>query len=417
MNLGIPWEQIDSQKREKITRAIAGTPPQSLIYPSSQADLAAIVTSAQLNHTPLLPCGNGTKIDWGGLVHNPQLLVSTAKLNQIVEHAVGDLTVTVEAGVTLQQLQNFLQPFGQFLPLDPAYPENATLGGIVATADAGSWRQRYGGVRDMVLGLSFIRADGEIAKAGGRVVKNVAGYDTMKLFTGSYGTLGIISQITFRLYPLPEASQTLGITGEAIALNTLCQTLRSSGLTPTAAEILAPALVKTLNLGSKLGLILRFQSIPRSISQQVQQVQQLAHTQGCETSLYQDAQETTLWQQLLETIIIPRDSGAITAKIGILPTQINQFLQRLERITQGTGFAMVNLSSGVGRLQLNKKDSLVELRSWCESYQGYLTILEAPKEVKKEIEPWGYRGNARAIMKTLKDKFDPQHIFSPSRFI
>ncbi len=144
----------------------------------------------------------------------------------------------MQAGLKLADLQAFLAPSGQFLPLDPSYADNATIGGIIATADAGTWRQRYGGVRDLILGFSFIRHDGEIAKAGGRVVKNVAGYDMMKLFTGSYGTLGIIDQITLRLYPETANSETLIITG-----NSDIKGANWWGKSKTVSQIIAIALL------------------------------------------------------------------------------------------------------------------------------------------------------------------------------
>ena len=175
--------------------------PFYLAFPETLEALATGVKLANEFDWKILICGNGSKLSWGGLVKEAQLVISTQRLNRIIDHAIGDLTVTVEAGMTISQLQQALSPSNQFLPLNPCYPQSATIGGIVATADTGSWRQGYGGVRDLLLGLSFVRADGVIAKAGGRVVKNVAGYDLMKLFCGSFGTLGIISQVTMRLYP------------------------------------------------------------------------------------------------------------------------------------------------------------------------------------------------------------------------
>ncbi|NES72750.1 MAG: FAD-binding oxidoreductase, partial [Okeania sp. SIO2D1] len=206
------------------------------------------------------------------LVSQVDLVVSTQKLNRIVEHAVEDLTVSVEAGVKLADLQQRLRAAGQFLPLDPAYPETATLGGILATADAGSWRQRYGGVRDLVLGLSVVRADGEIAKAGGKVVKNVAGYDLMKLFVASYGTLGIISEVTLRTYPLLKASQTVAAAGDESAIAKLTESLLCSALTPTAIDLLSTRLVEDLALGNGFGLLVRFQSLGASVEEQSQRL-------------------------------------------------------------------------------------------------------------------------------------------------
>lgn len=405
----IPFSKVDSSWRETVEQAtLSDTPPSYLIYPHTQEALAKIVQYANENQLAILPCGNGSKLNWGGVVKNPQLVISTQRLNRIIDHAVGDLTVTVEAGVTLQQLQSVLQPHSQFLPLDPAYPEQATLGGIIATADAGSLRQRYGGVRDMVLGLSFVRYDGKIAKAGGRVVKNVAGYDMMRLFTGSYGTLGMIAEMTLRLYPIPEASQSLLLTGQPESIAIIAKSLRASGVTPTAAEILSSSLVKSLGYGDGIGILLRFQSIPESITEQIRQVKELAQPFDCQSQIYTDSDEMRLWQQ----IQITNQPNYLLCKMGILPSEIVELIIRLDEF--GTG--MINLSSGLGKINI-RKEGLEEIRSLCQSHQGFLSILEAPKLIKETVDPWGYNGNALAMMRNIKQKFDPNQLFSPNRFL
>ncbi len=165
--------EIDPVDQNRIFRSIAPeTTVNSIIYPNTQAELADVIAYAKQHQLGILPCGKGSKLHWGGLVKNVNLIVSTQRLNQLIEHAVGDLTVTVEAGMSVHQLQQILAATGQFLALDPAYPETATIGGIIATGDTGSLRQRYRGVRDQILGISFVRSDGKIAKAGGREVIN-----------------------------------------------------------------------------------------------------------------------------------------------------------------------------------------------------------------------------------------------------
>ncbi len=417
----VNWENAESQWKERIEKAIAtNTLPSYLIYPHTPEALSEIVKCAYEHHWAILPCGSGTKLSWGGLVKNIQLVISTGHLNQIIEHAVGDLTVTVEAGVKLVDLQNTLNQTGQFLPLDPAYPESATIGGIVATADSGSWRQRYGGVRDMLLGLSFVRADGQIAKAGGRVVKNVAGYDLMKLFAGSYGTLGIISQVTLRVYPLPEASGTVVLTGDQSAIATATQTAIASGLTPTAAEVLSASVVSRLGMGQGMGLILRFQSIAASVKEQSTQIESIAQQLGLQAGLYRDADQKQLWQRLQQIIGVPASASAITCKIGVVPTAAVTILNQLDELTYKQGLGRINASSGLGRLHLDSEDALCQirkLRSLCQEHRGFLTILEAPASFKQQLDPWGYTGNALEIMRKLKQQFDPESILNPGRFV
>ena len=410
----------DAYWQEKINRVVVDiTSPLYLAFPQTVSTLATIVKQAQQNQWRILVCGNGSKLDWGGLTQDIQLVVSSQKCDRIIEHAVGDLTVTVEAGMKLADLQATLRSHRQFLPIDPVYPETATIGGIIATADTGSWRQRYGGIRDLLLGLSLIRADGEIAKAGGRVVKNVAGYDLMKLFTGSFGSLGLISQATWRTYPLPPASQTILLTGTAKAIAQATKTIRNSGLTPTAMDLISASVTQQLELEENIGLILRFQTIAESIEQQITQVRAIAKELNLAVSDYGAGDEANLWQRLPKIISFPSTETAIVCKIGIVPTAAVELLQNLHRVAASQGLAMIHAGSGVGQLQLKAEnlEVVLKLRSLCQQHQGFLTVLTAPKSLKQQLDIWGYTGNAANTMQIIKNKFDPKQILNPGRFI
>ena len=410
----------DAYWQQKITQVVVNSAASAyLVFPPTVETLAEIVKYAHQEKYRLIPCGNGSKLDWGGLSQDIQLLVSTQQCARIIEHAVGDLTVTVEAGIKLADLQAQLQQTKQFLPIDPAFAARATIGGILATADTGSWRSRYGGIRDLVLGISFIRGDGEIAKAGGRVVKNVAGYDLMKLFTGSYGTLGIITQVTLRTYPLPEASKTIALTGDYDAIARVIQTLRNSGLTPTAADLVSAAAIDKLGIDKNTALIIRFQTISQSINQQISQLESIAQQLSLQVSYYQDRDETDLWQTLTQTIRVPHSETAIIGKLGILPMAAVNLLQQLDNLTDNRSLVIIHAGGGIGYLQLNNQDTTVidKARSICNDNSGFLTILTAPKSIKQQLDVWGYTGNALPMMRSIKQKFDPDNIFSPGRFV
>lgn len=416
----VQFSRADIYWQEKIAQAVIDDAADTcLVFPKTIESLAEIVKWAHQEKYRLIPCGNGSKLDWGGLSQTIQLVVSTQKCDRLIEHAVGDLTVTVEPGITLADLQAKLRQTNQFLAIDPAFNESATIGGILATADTGSWREGYGGIRDMVLGISFIRDDGKIAKAGGRVVKNVAGYDLMKLFTGSFGTLGIIAQVTLRTYPIPEASKTVVLTGDDDAISQATKTLRNSGLTPTAADLVSASATGKLGIDKNTGLIIRFQTISQSIAQQISQLESIAHQLNLQVSHYQDKDETNLWQRLLETIRFPSSEQAIIGKIGITPTTAVNLLQNLQTITANQGLTLIHAGSGIGHLQLNNADTTVieKARSICTANSGFLTVLTAPKSIKQQIDIWGYSGNATKVMRAIKQKFDPQNIFSPGRFV
>lgn len=410
-NAVISWENLSPTQQHNIQQGIdPKSQPSCVIYPHSQAELAAVITTANSHQWRVLTWGSGSKINWGGLAENIDIIVSTEHINQLIEHAVGDLTVTVEAGMKFAQIQEILAKSGQTLALDPAAPELATIGGIVATADTGSLRQRYGGVRDQLLGITFIRADGEIAKAGGRVVKNVAGYDLMKLFTGAYGTLGIISQVTFRVYPIPESSGTVILTGKPEAISQAARTLHGSELTPTQADLLSNKLLTNLDLGTGIGLIARFQSISESVQEQSKRLLLIGEKLGLQGVIYSGNQEIDLWQQLPKQIYDHLTESTITCKIGVLPTAAVEILNYME-------VGLIHISSGLGLVRLEKEEQILPLRSLCQANSGFLSVLSAPVEFKKRFDVWGYNGNALAVMRGIKEQFDGNFILSPGRFV
>ena len=415
----VELEQADGSWLQKVRQiTIDATDTVCLVFPHDIKALAAVVEEAAEKRWQIIPCGNGSKLDWGGLTKEIQLIVSTQKCDRIIQHAVDDLTVTVEAGVKIADLQARLKATNQFLPIDPAFLTTATVGGIIATADTGSWRYGYGGIRDLVLGISFVRGDGEIAKAGGKVVKNVAGYDLMKLFIGSYGTLGIITQVTFRTYPIPQASQTVAITGETTQLKSAIKLLRNSGLTPTAMDLISSSVAKKLSIADENALLIRFQTIPESIKDQTVQLTTMFDSLSVEIATFQEKAELQLWHQLTDLVRIAQTPTAAISKLGILPTEAVSLLEKISAI-DARNLTIVHLGGGVGILQFAdgvRLNIIQTIREFCQSNSGFLSVSSAPKEIKQQIDVWGYSGNALDMMQRIQQKFDPQNIFNSDRF-
>lgn len=402
--------------------------PPYIVYPRTQAELAAVIAEAHQQRWRLLICGHASKLHWGGLTQQIDLVVCTQRLNRVVAHAAGDLTVTVEAGLSLATLQAELAKFRQFVALDPAYPEAATLGGLIATRDGGSLRHRYGSLRDMCLGITLIRADGQAAKAGGRVVKNVAGYDLMKLMTGAFGTLGVIAEVTLRLYPLPESSTTVLMSGTETQITDLTRTLLSSTLTPTAVDILSASALPARSMKGELGLAVRFQSLEESVIAQCDRLLQLAP--GLSSLTLTADQDADFWQQLTHQFWQTPQPSALVCKFGVLPAQSSRLLAQFDRYCQqqeigcwgqihaGSGTGVLRLEhEGIGKDPSPAMEWVQELRSRCQNAQGFLTVLEAPPALKRSLDLWGYAGNAIASMQKLKQQFDPHNILNPNRFV
>ena len=389
------------------------------VFPNSVEALSETVRQCAADRLPFAPIGSGSKFSWGnGLALDALMLVSTAKLDQVIDHAVGDLTVTVQAGMRFGELQTQLKKAGQFVAIDPSYEDRATVGGIVATGDSGALRHRYNSVRDMVLGVELVRSDGERVKAGGRVVKNVAGYDLMKLLTGSYGTLGIMTQVTLRLYPLQESSKTVFLSGEASAVARVMRALLNSGLTPTAIDLLSATVCEPLDLsaamGLSMGLLVRFQGLAESVTEQVKRLMALGQSQELTTAV--PLAEDQLWQCLGQVLTREASADRVLCKWAVRSAETVATLSYLQEKFPDAS-ARFHVGGGLGQVQFPSVTAaeLLGVRSFVEARGGFLTVLEAPDELKASLDVWGYQGNGLGWMRSIKQRFDPQGLLSPGR--
>ncbi|MEM6451275.1 MAG: FAD-binding oxidoreductase [Cyanobacteria bacterium P01_D01_bin.105] len=410
-------------------KAQAGALPACVALPTTVEDLGKVLALANRNRWRVLPTGQGTKLTWGNLTDRLDLLISTGRLNKILDHAVGDFTVTVQPGLKVSELRAVLAEQGQFLAVDPAFPQQATLGGLVATADTGSLRQRYGGLRDMLIGVQFARYDGALARAGGKVVKNVAGYDLMKLMTGSYGSLGVLSELTFRLYPRLANVRSLILTGPLSALEAAAAEIRLSGLSPIAFDIVSKRVMMALNQSNSHGIVARFQGVAAGVEEQSERLRKIAATHNLGVQQLDGKADTAFWQGSAALI---RSSSQL-CKVGLKPSSIPSFLALAEQIIPRAQVRLYG-SSGLGWVQFDhideaasdagdmtadflETDVIEKLRSHCEANAGFLTLLQAPKTLKAKADIWGYTGNALGVMSSIKQKFDPHGLLSPGRFV
>jgi glycolate dehydrogenase FAD-binding subunit len=391
--------------------AVDGVQPQMLIEPGSPDEIARVLKTARGAGLQVIPRGGATKMDWGNPPRGGDLITSTRRLNHIVEHAWGDMTATVEAGCTLRQLQQTLAEHGQRLALDPLWPGKATIGGILATNDSGPLRIRFGSLRDLIIGITLALGDGTLAKSGGKVVKNVAGYDLPKLATGSLGTLGIITQAIFRLHPVPRESRSLSFsTPDNAAMNALVLAILDSKLVPTGVQVRAA--------GSSLPEVdLRFEGTTAGCEAQVDQVARL--TAGSR----QVAAQADVWNAPAATW-----SGAdhsVVCKFTLLPASMGMFFDKVREVAERAHlqWRLVAQAVGAGFLRLEGAaadvfpGAIVELRQGLEARGGSLAVLRCPAEVKSKLDVWGSSGDALPVMKSVKAQFDPAGVLNPGRFI
>jgi len=373
------------------------------VAPGSAAEIAEILRFAQENRLPVTALGNGTKLRWGNPVA-AGIQLSLKRLQAVQEHSWQDMTCTVDAGCTWSALQQTLAQHGQKVALDPLWPERATVGCIAASNDSGALRHRYGSLRDLVLGMTLVLADGTIAKTGGKVVKNVAGYDLHKLLIGSFGTLGVIAQVNFRLHPIEKSVQTWTVEADrAESLRAPLRTLLDAHLTLSAVQIRSGA------QGCRMDV--RVAARPECLGESVRRLQKL-----CDGFAVAQSEED-VWEA--RQGLFDR-SAHIVLKVSTLPSEVCALLDWLRE--QDGGAAAVGQANGLITVALHEEHAdalmlLKSLRARVRVHGGSMVVLRMPDELRTGLDIWGCESNALALMREVKQRFDPCRILNPGRFV
>ena len=411
--------------------AIDGILPRIVVTPAGVEQVAQIVALASQHGLTVMARGGGSRTNLGGIPDSIDVLVETSRLTRLLEHEAPDLTCRVEAGITLTTLQEQLATKGQWLALDPPDAQQATIGGILASNASGPKRLRYGSARDLVIGLHVVQANGEVARSGGRVVKNVAGYDLNKLYIGSLGTLGIIVEANFKLQPLPVAERTLLLSfpNASDAMHMVMATLGSL-LTPSAIEIIDPGAASDMSdfFGLKLpvngySLAINFEGPVNNIDRQVDEARLLARNHG---ALMGDDltgnEQDQFWNVVREHM-----QGSVTCKAAILVSQVASYLQTVEQVCRhheleaaiighaGNGILYIELRPADATQRL--VEAIAELRLHAQEARGSMVVERCPIDLKRRISVWGEPGSDFYMMQRLKQQFDPKGTFVKGRFV
>ena len=355
-------------------------------------ELVELVRELHSQAKPWVPSGMGNHLHWGPQPQAQSSVVSLRHHNQVMEHAAGDFTVTVEAGMALSELQAVLAEQEQWLPIDPPLAGSSSIGGVVARGVSGPMRHKAMGLKDQVIGISLLRSDGTTAQAGGQVVKNVAGYDLMRLLTGSWGSLALITQLTLRTQPLPNHRQCFEVTGSLPSLQQLRQDLL----------LRSPLALERLEWTHQAGVISLWLSLvslnPEGL---LQQQEQLRASLGRELSL-----QSVDWEPSSQMI----EKEAWLLRLGIEPQRADALLGQMAIKPWAL---QLGAASGLGLASGQAANHQVAaLRQQCESLGGYLTVLQAPQG--QEIQAWS-DAPARAIIEAVKRQFDPLQQLSRGR--
>ncbi|HLI37454.1 MAG TPA: FAD-binding oxidoreductase [Streptosporangiaceae bacterium] len=431
--------------------AVAGVASACVAFPATLEEAAAVMRAAAQAGLAVVPRGAGTRLSWDAPPRRCDLVVDMTRMDRVIEHAAGDLVVRVQAGVTMGRLAAALGAAGQRLSLDA--PASSTAGGVIATGTAGPLRLRYGTPRDLLIGITVIRADGRVARSGGKVVKNVAGYDIGKLFAGSAGTLGLIADATFRLHPVPPARAFVTCTctgdGHAAPAGALAYVTRQdarpgraagkvaqavteaacSALVPSAVEIDQPVPGGPVRVGVLL------EGTQRGVAERADRMAGVLGTVGGGAEVGEDPPEW--WGKCGETTEV---GDGTLVRVAFWAAALRQVLDAIEVAAAGAGVKpAVGGSAGAGvlyaRLGGDAEPAAVArfvtaLRGAMRSgpggtpgtdtpggavTRGSAVVLAAPPAVRAAVDPWG-PVPAIGLMRAVKDQFDPEHRMAPGRF-
>ena len=412
--------------------AVAGVAPRYAASPASVEEASALLRAAAAHDLAVVPKGSGSKLAWGAAPARCDLVVDTLGMTGVLEHAAGDLVARVQAGVPLTRLAEVLAAAGQQLAVDvPAGPGGApagTAGGLLATAVAGPRRLRYGTPRDLVIGITVVRADGTVARSGGKVVKNVAGYDLGKLFAGSYGTLGLIAEAVFRLHPLPAASAFVSASfGDAATARQAVATAAASDASPAAVEINRPG------RGGPVEVAALFEGEPAALGQRCETVSR-ALGRGAVSE-----QPPGWWGQAAAVPAGPAGTGTLI-RIGFWAAALPGVLAAVDRAGEDAGVDPAvggSAAAGVLYVRLAADSEAGAVAAFVSALRAELgregarspaaaaditppavasaVVLHAPPGVRGQLDLWGPVPSL-SLMRAVKDQFDPAHRMAPGRF-
>ena len=397
---------------------IDGFGPLQVEEAGSTSDIAECVRAAVRDKTAIYPVGGGTTLHLGSPPSKPGRAVKLTALNQVIDYPARDMTITVQAGITVARLREILSVEKQRLPIDVAHADRATLGGILSTNQSGPRRFGYGTLRDYLLGISVINDEGQEVKAGGRVVKNVAGYDLPKLYIGALGTLGIITQVTLKLRPQPEQQAVALVSCPLNAVGDLLDQLYASRTRPVCIDLLNQPAVEAMALPVHDGhylMAIGYEGQSETVFWQVNQlVQELKAGWPLDVRLGSTA--APVWEALTAF----GGDAMVSFKANMLPAAAAEFLSAsgsspLVHAHAGNGIIRGHFSQGISLEET--RQALDRWRTLAANGAGQVIIERCPSVWKKELSVWDTPRGDFAVMKAVKNNLDPHGVFNPGRFV
>lgn len=400
---------------------VDGRAPLLVCFPSTADQIAAALRVCSDASATVTPWGGGTAMGMGNAPRQVDVVIGLERLNLLVEHDQANLTATIQSGCRLAALQEILARQNQFLPFDPPAQARATVGGVVAANLNGPRRSHYGSVRDLVIGTKVVLASGEQVKAGGKVVKNVAGYDMCKLFVGSLGTLGIIAEVTVRMAPIPETTATLISKGTLPKVLELTSELSRSKLLPSAVFLLSPEPSKAEEMGqSHWRVAVWCEGFEESVARHLHDAEEMATRIGLTTETLQASDHSEFWNEVGD---FPIQAGRLVYRVAVPRASVAAVIQVVQDGT-AAGFRaemVSDVAMGVAWISTGASNEAIQwftrLCAAARACGGHALIFGAPPDLKRDIDVWGPTPLAFSLMREIKQQFDPKNLLNPGRFV
>ena len=412
--------------------SVDGLAPRIYVEPHTAEEMAAVLKAADDARAAVIPRGSGTKLALGNVPSDYRICVSTARLDKVLEYTPADMTVSVQAGIRLAELQATLAEENQFLPLDPPNGDTATIGGILAANSSGPLRAAHGAARDLLIGIRVAHPDGLVTKAGGKVVKNVTGYDLNKLYTGSLGTLGVIVEANFKLQPLPAVQKSILAALPAKAALKAVDALVDSVLMPSSVELFDSRALSSLSAdgtaAGERGLLVKFGGSAKAVDRQIRDMKSIC-SEAAGLEVLTGEEQELIWKNAREMQVAAAAAGAAVCKISVLSSEVPGVFDEVRAVAESAGLsAMVwgRALNGICHAAIYEADtSPAAVRSAIELLRGRLggsrsvVVESCPPAVKDGLDVWGGTVDpvALEIMKSIKEKFDPHKTLNPGRFV
>ncbi len=409
---------------------------QITLFPKTEEEIVRTIEFCQEHKKTILIVGGGTKSSIGP-TNETDIKLSLSEYSGIVEHTVGDMTVTVKAGTRYEELQNYLAQHNQKVALDPSWSSKATIGGVIAANDSGPKRLGYGTARDSVIGLRTVYPNGKIIRSGGRVVKNVAGYDMNKLFIGSMGTLGVISEITLKLRPLQKCESLMLLSfpnGNLGDIRTFATKLLDSMMEPVALELLNPSISEKLAGITAYTLAISLEDVESSVRYQEDFIKQLK-PENAELTIFDDDKAADFWKKVYtatpsgvdeQELSLEKNLETIaTMKIGVVNLNVLEVVRECQLLSDqysikaeahgglGTGICQVILRGATDDV----RQAITHLREFAVKLGGYGIVKQLPKVLDGTVDVWGEKPSYFQLLVGIKTKMDPNRIMNPNRYI